>query len=106
MRKTPSPGSQIAFESGLGSAFEPTPAVARADNTSQHRDRFDLLGEGRPRYRNGDQTQLRDDAVLAGGEQADALGSGGCPARRGNSQWRRSECHGYTVRAAMSSSVV
>ena len=40
MRKTPSPGSQIALESGLGSAFEPTPAVARADSTSEHRDRF------------------------------------------------------------------
>jgi hypothetical protein len=34
--------------------------------------RFDL---GRPRvvrHRNGDRAQLRDDAVLAGGEQADA----------------------------------
>ena len=40
MRKTPSPGSQIAFESSLGSAFEPTPAFARADSTSEHRDRF------------------------------------------------------------------
>ncbi len=40
VRKTPSPGSQIAFESGLGSAFEPTPAFARADSTSEHRDRF------------------------------------------------------------------
>ena len=46
VRKTPSPGSQIAFESGLGSAFEPTPAVARADSTSEHRDRF--ARRGRP----------------------------------------------------------
>jgi hypothetical protein len=28
------------LESGLGSAFEPTPAVARADTASEHRDRF------------------------------------------------------------------
>ena len=40
MRKTPSPGSQIAFESDLGSAFEPTPAVACADSANEHRDRF------------------------------------------------------------------
>ena len=40
VRKTPSPGSQIAFESGLGSAFEPTPAIACADSGSEHRDRL------------------------------------------------------------------
>ena len=47
VRKTPSPGSQIAFESGLGSAFEPTPAFARADSTSEHRDRFDVPSPSR-----------------------------------------------------------
>ena len=36
---------------------------------------FVLVPHG-PRYRKGDQTQLRDDAVLAG-EQADALRRGG-----------------------------
>ena len=46
--KTPSPGSQIALESGLGSAFEPTPAVARADSTSEHRDRSARLRRSRP----------------------------------------------------------
>jgi hypothetical protein len=36
----PRRGSQIALEPSLRSAFEPTPAVARADNASEHRDRF------------------------------------------------------------------